>query len=81
MNKEKAKRWGGAFNFVEALECPAEKLVLFKEGRADPLKGFDLANNSIRAMALWFLKKIYLTASFRWVLQGVKPFRKAGVGE
>lgn len=53
-NKEKTKWWVGAFNFVEALEHPPEKLVLFKEGGADPLKGFDLTSNS----ELSFKKKL-----------------------
>lgn len=36
----------GVPSFVEALECPAGKFVLFKEGMAGPLKGFDLVSNS-----------------------------------
>lgn len=66
---------------MEAVECPAEKFVRFKEGRADPLKGFDLASNSIRTMELWFFKKIYLTTLFSWVLEGVKPFQNARVSD
>lgn len=66
---------------MEAVECPAGKFVLCKEGRADPLKAFDLASNSIRTRELWFKKKIYLTPLFSWGLEGVKPLQKARVGE
>lgn len=39
---------------MEALECPAEKFVLVKEGRGDPLKVFDLVSNLIRAYDFFF---------------------------
>lgn len=67
---------------MEALECPAEKSVLFKKGRADPLEGFDLVSNLIRAMIDYlFIFKIFLTATCLCVLDGVKPVWRARVNE
>lgn len=52
---------------MEALECPAEKFVLFfKEGRADPVKGFDLVSDFITALVLRFIRQQHVVES--WVV-------------
>lgn len=51
---------------MEALECLAEKFVLFKEGRADPVKGFDLVSNFITALVLRFIRQQHVVES--WVV-------------
>lgn len=53
--------------------------MLFKEARADLLKGFDVASNSSPSYDIFL--KVFLTILFSRILEGVKPVWRAGVDE